>query len=129
VSISDITNPGTDPTNATELDKLQVTVSIPFSSVRWLALYQVTTSSGQISACGVFGIVCAAKKAQSTQALGLNVSCLRRFSDTGVAEGTEPEYRCGGRLSRVFPNQRCARLEDGLQENALGVLDAGPRKP
>jgi Flp pilus assembly protein TadG len=50
VSVSDITNPGTDPTNATELDKLQVTVSIPFSSERWIALYLVTNPNTQISA-------------------------------------------------------------------------------
>jgi len=50
VTVSDITNPGTDPTNAAELDQLQVTVSIPFSSVRWIALYLVTNASTQISA-------------------------------------------------------------------------------
>jgi Flp pilus assembly protein TadG len=50
VTVSDITNPGTDPTNATELDQLQVVVSIPFSSVRWIALYLVTNPNTQITA-------------------------------------------------------------------------------
>jgi hypothetical protein len=50
VTISDLTNPGTDPTNATELDELQTTVSIPFSSERWIALYLVTNAGTQISA-------------------------------------------------------------------------------
>ena len=50
VTVSDLTNPGTDPTMATELDKLQVTVSIPFSSERWIALYLVTNPNTQISA-------------------------------------------------------------------------------
>ena len=49
VTVSDLTNPGTDPTMASELDKLQVTVSIPFSSERWIALYLVTNPNTQIS--------------------------------------------------------------------------------
>ena len=33
VTVSDLTNPGTDPTAATALDQIQVSVSIPFSNV------------------------------------------------------------------------------------------------
>jgi Flp pilus assembly protein TadG len=35
VTVSDLTTPGTDPTAASALDQLQVTVSIPFSNVTW----------------------------------------------------------------------------------------------
>ena len=35
VTVSDLTSPGTDPTNANQMDQLQVSVSIPFSDVRW----------------------------------------------------------------------------------------------
>jgi Flp pilus assembly protein TadG len=35
VTVSDLTNPGTDPTAATALDQLRVSVSVPFSAVSW----------------------------------------------------------------------------------------------
>jgi Flp pilus assembly protein TadG len=38
VNVADVTSPGTDVTDAQQLDQLSVTVSIPVSDVRWLAL-------------------------------------------------------------------------------------------
>ena len=35
VTVSDLTNPGTDPTAASALDQIQVSVSIPLSNVSW----------------------------------------------------------------------------------------------
>ena len=35
VTVSDLTTPGTDPTAASALDQIQVSVSIPFSNVNW----------------------------------------------------------------------------------------------
>jgi Flp pilus assembly protein TadG len=35
VTVSDLTSPNTDPTAATTLDQLQVSVSVPFSEVCW----------------------------------------------------------------------------------------------
>src|SRR5437667_10401116 len=43
------TPPDNNPVNATELDRLQITVSIPFESVRWISLYLVTNSSTTIT--------------------------------------------------------------------------------
>jgi len=50
VTVQDLTNPGTDPTAATELDKLQVTVTIPFKDVRWTSAVLVTSNSTLLSA-------------------------------------------------------------------------------
>jgi Flp pilus assembly protein TadG len=49
ITVQDLTNPGTDVANASQLDELQVTVSIPFSDVRWSALSLITTSSTKIT--------------------------------------------------------------------------------
>jgi hypothetical protein len=45
VTVADLTNPGTDPSQATSLDQIQVTVNIPFSSVQWINLHLVTNGS------------------------------------------------------------------------------------
>jgi Flp pilus assembly protein TadG len=54
VTVTDLTTPGTDCTNAAELDQLQVTVTIPFKSVRWSAATLVTSSSTNLSATATF---------------------------------------------------------------------------
>ncbi len=45
ITVSDLTTPGTDVSNASALDLIQVTVSVPFQNVRWVNLSLVTTSS------------------------------------------------------------------------------------
>jgi Flp pilus assembly protein TadG len=50
VTVSDLTNPGTDPTAATELDQIQVSVSIPFSTVRWSKTSMFLPGTTQLSA-------------------------------------------------------------------------------
>ncbi len=54
VTVSDLTNPGTDCTLATELDQLQVTVTLPFSAVRWSACTLVTNSSTSLKATTIW---------------------------------------------------------------------------
>lgn len=54
VTVSDLTNPGTDCTAATQNDPIQVTVSLPFSSVRWTASNMVTSASSQLTANAVW---------------------------------------------------------------------------
>jgi Flp pilus assembly protein TadG len=54
VTVSDLTSPNTDCTAATELDQLQVTVSIPFNAVRWSAAKLVTTSSTTLNATTIY---------------------------------------------------------------------------
>ena len=54
VTVSDLTTPGTDCSAATENDELQVTVSVPFSSVQWCAAHLVTNSSTQLSASAIW---------------------------------------------------------------------------
>jgi Flp pilus assembly protein TadG len=49
VTVSDLTNPGTDVSQATILDNLQVTVSIPYSNVRWITTYFFTNAATNIS--------------------------------------------------------------------------------
>jgi Flp pilus assembly protein TadG len=46
--------PDNNPINATELDQLQVSVSIPFSDVRWIALYVVTNANTRLSGQSVW---------------------------------------------------------------------------
>jgi Flp pilus assembly protein TadG len=46
--------PDNNPQNATQLDQLQVTVTIPFSDVRWIALNLVTTASTQMTGQAVW---------------------------------------------------------------------------
>ena len=50
VTVSDLTNPGTDPTLATALDQIQLSVSIPFSDVRWSATSMFLPGTTQLSA-------------------------------------------------------------------------------
>src|SRR5581483_1660943 len=45
VTVSNLTSSGTDPTAASQNDQIQVSVSIPFNSVRWILLNQITTVS------------------------------------------------------------------------------------
>lgn len=37
VTVSNVTQPGVDPTVAAQLDKLRVRVEVPFANVRWIA--------------------------------------------------------------------------------------------
>jgi Flp pilus assembly protein TadG len=50
VTVSDLTNPGTDVSEATCLDNLQVTVTIPFVNVRWCSSLLVTNAATQVDA-------------------------------------------------------------------------------
>ncbi len=50
VTVNDLTNPGTDPTAATALDQIQVTVSIPFSNVNWSGTSMFMPKSALVSA-------------------------------------------------------------------------------
>jgi Flp pilus assembly protein TadG len=46
VTITNLTDASrNDPTTANQLDEFQVTVSIPFNSVRWVLLNQITSTS------------------------------------------------------------------------------------
>jgi Flp pilus assembly protein TadG len=54
VTVNDLTSPGTDCTAATELDQLQVQVTIPFTAVRWSAAQLVTNSSTTLKATTVY---------------------------------------------------------------------------
>jgi Flp pilus assembly protein TadG len=54
VTVSDLTSAGTDCTLATELDQLQVTVSLPFTAVRWSACTLVTSSSTTLKATTIW---------------------------------------------------------------------------
>jgi Flp pilus assembly protein TadG len=54
VTVSDLTTPGTDCTAAAELDQLQISVSIPFSAVRWSATTLVTNSSTTLRATAIY---------------------------------------------------------------------------
>jgi Flp pilus assembly protein TadG len=49
VTVSDLTNPGMDVSQATILDNLQVTVTLPYSSVAWSPTSYYTNSNTQIS--------------------------------------------------------------------------------
>jgi Flp pilus assembly protein TadG len=50
VTVVDLTNPGTDPSQATSLDQIQVTVTVPFSAVQWINLPLVTGPSSTVTA-------------------------------------------------------------------------------
>ncbi|HEV3143823.1 MAG TPA: TadE family protein [Gemmataceae bacterium] len=50
VTVTNISEPGVDSSNAAQLDHIQVTVSIPFKDVRWIALYLVTNNNTKITA-------------------------------------------------------------------------------
>jgi hypothetical protein len=50
VTVTDVTQPSTDVSQATELDQLRVSVSIPFSDVRWIALSLITNAGSTLNA-------------------------------------------------------------------------------
>ena len=50
VNVNDLTNPGTDPTAASALDQLQVSVSIAFSNVTWGGTSMFIPSNAVLSA-------------------------------------------------------------------------------
>jgi Flp pilus assembly protein TadG len=50
VTVADLTNPGTDVSQATCMDNLQLTVTIPFINVRWCSSLLVTNSTTQVDA-------------------------------------------------------------------------------
>jgi Flp pilus assembly protein TadG len=49
VTVRNLLTPGTDPTEAAQMDPLQVTVTMPFRDVRWSAATLVTSSASQLT--------------------------------------------------------------------------------
>ncbi len=49
VTVADLTNPGTDVSQATILDNLQITVTLPYSAVAWSPTSYYTNSNTQVS--------------------------------------------------------------------------------
>jgi hypothetical protein len=49
VTVNDLDNPATDASLASNMDRLQVQVSIPFSAVRWSALSVVSNANTQLT--------------------------------------------------------------------------------
>ncbi len=46
VTFQDLTNPGvTDPTGATQMDRLRVSVTVPYTTFRWSLLSQITSDT------------------------------------------------------------------------------------
>ena len=54
VTVNDLTNPGTDCTRASQNDQLQVTVTMPFTAVRWTSATLVTKSSTQLAGTAIW---------------------------------------------------------------------------
>ena len=54
VTVVDLTSPGTDASQASEMDTLQVTVTIPFRDVRWAATTFVTNNNTMLSATSIY---------------------------------------------------------------------------
>jgi Flp pilus assembly protein TadG len=50
VTVADLTHAGTDVSQATSMDNLQVTVTIPFANVRWCSSLLVTNANTQVDA-------------------------------------------------------------------------------
>jgi len=50
VTVTDLTNAGVDVSQATSLDQLQVSVSLPFKDVRWTPLTLVTSDATNVTA-------------------------------------------------------------------------------
>jgi Flp pilus assembly protein TadG len=48
IAVVDLDNVGIDPTNASKLDRLHVTVTIPFNDVHWVALYLITNPASTL---------------------------------------------------------------------------------
>jgi Flp pilus assembly protein TadG len=53
-TVSDLTSAGTDCSLATQNDQLQVTVSLPFKTVRWCSATLVTNSNTQLTATSIW---------------------------------------------------------------------------
>jgi len=53
-TVADLTAPGTDVSNATSLDLLQVSMTIPYSAVRWTTLSLVTNTTTTLSSQAVW---------------------------------------------------------------------------
>ena len=54
VTVSDLTNPGTDVSNVSSMDVIQVVINVPFKDVRWINLPLVTTASTMISSSAIW---------------------------------------------------------------------------
>lgn len=54
VSVANLTHPGVDATQATSMDQLKVSVTLPFADVRWTTLKLVTTDSTNVTASVVW---------------------------------------------------------------------------
>ncbi len=54
VTVADLTSAGTDVSNATQNDQLQVTVSMPFSNVRWTNSSFFTSGSTTLQATAIW---------------------------------------------------------------------------
>lgn len=54
VTVQNLTHPGTDPSQASQLDQIQVSISIPFNSVKWVLLNQTITNITNLSATSTF---------------------------------------------------------------------------
>jgi Flp pilus assembly protein TadG len=50
VTVSDLTSPGTDVSQATILDNLQVTVTLPYSAVQWSPTSYFLNANSQVTA-------------------------------------------------------------------------------
>jgi Flp pilus assembly protein TadG len=56
VTVTNLTTAGLDPASANQLDKLQVAISIPFDSVRWILLNKVTNVTNLTSSAVWFSM-------------------------------------------------------------------------
>jgi Flp pilus assembly protein TadG len=57
VTFQDLTNSSvTDPTQATQMDRLRVSVTVPYSAVRWSLLKQVTSNSNLTASADWFSM-------------------------------------------------------------------------
>jgi Flp pilus assembly protein TadG len=54
VTVTDLTNSSSDATAATQLDQLQVRVTLPVADVKWIALSLITNPSSTLSATTVW---------------------------------------------------------------------------
>jgi Flp pilus assembly protein TadG len=54
ITVQDLNSPGTDVSQAAQLDRLQVSVSLSFSDVRWVALSLITTPSTRVNGQAIF---------------------------------------------------------------------------
>jgi TadE-like protein len=54
VTVTDLNSPGSDARAATKLDRLRVTVSIPFADVQWIALHLIADNGSRLNAEAVW---------------------------------------------------------------------------